>query len=376
MPLDDGVVDVFIGFGDALRQGGLPVGTDDVMTFCLALAEVDPADIVDVYWAGRSSMVWRRDQAAIYDRVFRAYFLDAEVTEPDDPRVRMRTLATMASTLDLPDQQAQEADRGDEQTQLGLAASPVHVQRTKAFSACTPEELTALRRMIAQIRLLPPRRRSRRYESAATGSRLDMRSIARQAIRSHGDVDALRYAHRRRRIRPMVVLLDVSGSMADYSRNLLQFAYSSRRAAGRVEVFCFGTRLTRITRDLDRRRPDDAMQRAAAAVTDWDGGTQIGSCLDEFVRRWARRGISRGAIVVICSDGLDRGDPAVLATAMERLSRLSYRIVWVNPHRGDDPNYRPSTMGMMVANPYINQVLSGHNLRSLEEFADVVAALR
>jgi len=163
--------------------------------------------------------------------------------------------------------------------------------------------------------------------------------------------------------------------MADYSRSLLQFAYSTRRAAPRVEVFCFGTRLTRITRELEHRRPDDALERAAEAVFDWEGGTRIGDSLDTFVRRWGRRGICRGGIVVICSDGLDRGDPAVLATAMQRLSRLSHRTVWMNPHKGNAAGWQPSTLGMMAAYPHVDVMLSGHDLRSLEEFAILLPTL-
>jgi uncharacterized protein with von Willebrand factor type A (vWA) domain len=141
-------------------------------------------------------------------------------------------------------------------------------------------------------------------------------------------------------------------------------------------VFCFGTRLTRLTPALDRRRPDDAMADAASRVFDWDGGTRIGDSVTEFVRTWARPGRTRGGIVVICSDGLDRGDPETLATAMEQLSRCCHRIVWLNPHHGDDPEYRPTTMGMMVAEPYIDQMLSGHSLHSLENFARALPALR
>jgi len=195
-------------------------------------------------------------------------------------------------------------------------------------------------------------------------------------MRTHGEPAELFWRRRRQRIRPMVLILDVSGSMSDYSRSLLQFAYSTRRAASRVEVFCFGTRLTRITRSLDRRRPDDALEQAAKAVFDWEGGTRIGDSLDTFVRAWGRRGMCRGAIVVICSDGLDRGDPAVLAAAMERLSRLSHRVVWLNPHRGNDASFRPSTLGMMVAAPHVDVLLSGHDLRSLEDFAALLPELR
>ena len=196
-------------------------------------------------------------------------------------------------------------------------------------------------------------------------------------MRRHGEPPPVP-RRRRRRLRPrrLVLILDVSGSMADYSRNLLQFAYSTARAADRVEVFCFGTRLTRITRELGRhRRPQEALDRAARAVFDWEGGTQIGACLDRFIRGWGRRGLSRGAIVVICSDGLDRGDPALLAQAMARLERLCHAIVWMNPHRGADPNNIPASLGMLIAAPHVDLLLSGHDLASLLEFPTALARL-
>jgi len=203
-----------------------------------------------------------------------------------------------------------------------------------------------------------------------------MRRMAQESMRRHGDPVEFVFSKRRRKVRPLVLLLDVSGSMSDYSRNLLQFAYSARGSTGRVEVFCFGTRLTRITKQLDRRRPDEAMAHAAEQVFDWDGGTRIGDSLDTFVRRWARRGLTRGGIVVICSDGLDRGDPEVLDRAMAQLDRLCHRIVWLNPHRGDDRDRPLTSMAMLVAEPYIDDVQSGHNLASLEEFARALPALR
>src|SRR5690349_24890215 len=174
-------------------------------------------------------------------------------------------------------------------------------------------------------------------------------------MRTHGEPSALHWRRRRLRQRPLVLIVDVSGSMADYSRNLLQFAYSATRANGRVEAFCFGTRLTRITRALERRRVDDAMDQAARAVFDWEGGTRIGASLDEFLRTWGRRGVCRGGIVVICSDGLDRGDPQLLASAMERLTRLCHKVVWMNPHRGDSRNFQPSTLGMMIVAPHVDR---------------------
>jgi uncharacterized protein with von Willebrand factor type A (vWA) domain len=199
--------------------------------------------------------------------------------------------------------------------------------------------------------------------------------MVRESMRMHGEPAELYWRARKARLRPLILILDVSGSMADYSRNLLQFAYSAKRAATRVEVFCFGTRLTRVTRELDHRRPDEALERAAQTVFDWEGGTRIGGSLDSFVRDWGRRGLCRGGIVVICSDGLDRGDPALLAAAMERLARLSHRIVWMNPHKGTDHTFRPSTLGMMVAAPHVDLLLSGHDLSSLEELAALLPTL-
>lgn len=203
-----------------------------------------------------------------------------------------------------------------------------------------------------------------------------MRRVARAAMRSQGAPPELLWRRRRRKARPLVLILDVSGSMADYSRALLQFAYSTRQAAAKVEVFCFGTRLTRVTKALERRRVDDALDEAARAVFDWEGGTRIGGAVDAFVKGWGRKGMSRGAVVVICSDGLDRGDPALLARAMEQLSRVSHKIVWLNPHKGADRDFIPSTLGMMVAAPHVDLLMSGHDLASLEELAERLPELR
>jgi len=153
-------------------------------------------------------------------------------------------------------------------------------------------------------------------------------------------------------------------------------AYSARRANQKVEVFCFGTRLTRITKILSKRNPDQAMEQAGASVLDWDGGTRIGDSLKVFIKKWGRTRTGRGAIVIICSDGLDRGDPGVLSKSMEDLARIAHRVVWMNPHKGDVVDYVPNTMGMMIANPFIDHIFSGHNLKSLEEFSRNLAAMR
>jgi uncharacterized protein len=365
---DAPIVAVLVDFTSRLRRAGLAVGTGEALTYCSAMAALNPADLLDLYWAGRSTLVTRREQIPIYDRVFRAFFLG----EPDDAdRVRpvVRALATTASVLQIPATEPGPEDPEDHQARLGLMASTVDILRDKAFAVCTPEELAALRRIMATMRLSPPRRRTRRLRPAPAGRTPDPRRTVREMMRRHGEIDTLRWRARRRRPRRLVLILDISGSMADYSRNLVQFAHSATRASGKVEVFCFGTRLSRITPALRRRNVDDALERAAKAVVDWEGGTRIGDSLTTFVRDWGRRGICRGGIVVVCSDGLDRGDPQVLATAMQRLSRLCHRVVWLNPHAAGARDYRPSTLGMMVAQPYVDLLLSGHDLRSLEEFA-------
>jgi uncharacterized protein len=367
---------MLVRFGRALRASGIAVGSGDVLTYCAAVSELDPSDLLDLYWAGRTTLVTRQDQIATYDRVFRSFFLGAgeQVSElaritPPSSAVQAQAVLQVPATDQVGSERAQEA-------MLGLMASDAEVLRHKSFAACTPGELAALRRIMARIRLTPPRKLTRRTAPARTGTTPDLRKTVRAAMRMQGKPAQLNWRRRKVRLRPLILILDISGSMADYSRHLLQFAYSAKRAATRVEVFCFGTRLTRITRALDHRRPDDALRIAATAVFDWEGGTRIGACLEEFVKGWGRRGLCRGGIVVICSDGLDRGDPAVLAAAMERLARLCYRVVWMNPHRGNDPNFRPTTLGMMVAAPHIDLLLSGHDLSSLEELAALLPALR
>jgi len=364
---------LLVDFTAELRSAGLSIGSGDVLTYCAAAGALDPTDLLDLYWGGRTTLVTRRESIPVYDRVFRRFFLDSR-----DPVRELLNLQHPEHTRAEGVVQIPATDPGEElqeQVSLGLVASDAETLRHKAFPACTPEELAALRRIMARIRLTPPRRRTRRTTTAAAGRAPDLRRMVRQSLRMHGEPPELAWRRRKVRLRPLILILDVSGSMADYSRHLLQFAYSAKRATARVEVFCFGTRLTRITRALDHRKPDDALERAAGLVFDWEGGTRIGASLDAFVRDWGRRGLCRGGIVVICSDGLDRGDPEVLAMAMERLARLSYRVVWMNPHKGNDPHFRPSTLGMLAAAPSVDLILSGHDLSSLEELATLLPTL-
>src|SRR5580698_2145451 len=366
--------EVLVGFSRELRTAGLIVGTGDVLTYCSAMAPLDPTDLLDLYWAGRITLVSRHDDVAVYDRVFRRYFLDDADPAPLSLLLRASAAAETEAALVMPGTEP-GPEEDQERPHLGWMASDADALKHRTFPNCTPAELAALRAIMARMKLTPPRRRTRRTTRARSGRAPDLRRTIRESMRHQGEPAQLFFRQRKHRLRPLILILDVSGSMADYSRNLLQFAHTARQAAARVEVFCFGTRLTRITRALASRRPDVALEEAARTVVDWDGGTRIGQSLDTFVRRWGRGGLCRGGIVVICSDGLDRGDPEVLAAAMERLARLCYRIVWLNPHKGDNRDFRPSTLGMMVAAPHIDLLLSGHDLASLEELARELPAL-
>ncbi len=363
---------VLVNFVRELRLAGLAAGTGDAAAYCAAMVPLDPTDLVDLYWAGRTTLVRRREDIGGYDEVFRRYFLDAGSPAAELLTLKAR-LTTDEAVLTIP--LTDPEGEGNQEAVLGWMASDVESLKRKSFAACTAEELAALRRIMARIRLTPPRRRTRRTVPARSGRSPDLRRTLRESMRMHGEPAELLWRRRRVRLRPLIFILDISGSMADYSRNLLQFAYSAKRAAAKVEVFCFGTRLTRVTKALDHRNPDAALQQAAREVFDWEGGTRIGESLDAFVRGWGRRGVCRGGVVIICSDGLDRGDPEVLAAAMERLSRLCHTLLWMNPHKGDDAQFRPSTVGMMVAAPHIDLMLSGHDLRSLEELAALLPTL-
>jgi uncharacterized protein with von Willebrand factor type A (vWA) domain len=376
-PGDGPLTGVLVGFARELRSAGLTVGTGDVLTYFAAMTPLDPTDLVDLYWAGRAALLSRHEDQRVSDRVVRTYFLGADAAARSQLLLTAQSVAEAEAALVMPGTEP-GPEEDEERPVLGWMASGVDALKHRSFTACTPGELAALRRIMSRMRLTPPRRRTRRTRTsqAARGTEPDPRATIRASMRMHGEPPGrLFFSERKTKLRPLILILDVSGSMADYSRHLLQFAHTARQAAARVEVFCFGTRLTRITRELAHQRVDEALEEAARTVVDWDGGTRIGQSLDTFVRKWARGGLCRGGVVVICSDGLDRGDPEVLAKAMERLDRLCHRIVWLNPHKGDNRDFRPSTLGMMVAAPHIDLLLSGHDLASLEELAGTLPTL-
>ena len=367
------VLPALAGFGRELRAAGLRVGTGQVVSFCEGLAHLDPTDLRDLYWSGRACLVSRHDDLAAYDNAFAHYFLgDA------GPRHLVPSDGSPPADVNQarPDSfvPAPGSERRPDAESVGQSASEVELLRDKDFADCDPDELAAIGRLMAGLVIATPKRKTRRTERAKKGDRPDLRRAWRTHVR-HGDAD-LRLPRRRARLRarPLVLLLDVSGSMSSYSRALLQFAYAVARGPSRVEVFCFGTRLTRVSGALARRDPDEALRRAAETVVDWQGGTRIGESIREYLRTWAWRGGFRGAVVVVCSDGLERGDPDVLGASMARLSRLAHRVIWVNPLNAG-PAYEPATRGMRAAVSHIDLLVSGHNLASLAGLGAVLEAL-
>jgi hypothetical protein len=326
------------GFGRALRSEGLTVGTRRLTDFCRAASLVGPGDL---YWAGRATLVSRPEDTAVYDRVFSTYFGAAR--PETHPPVRLR--------IEAPSEDLALASRGE-------------VLRHKSFARCSDDELAELAALMGRVDLVMPSRHTRRQESARAG-RPDLRRTLRRSFRTAGEPAELAFRGRRARHRRLVLLLDVSGSMADYSRGLLFFAHSALRADRRWEAFCFGTRLTRLTRAFDTRSPDQALARATKDAVDWGGGTRIGESVKAFLDEFGHAGLARGAVVVICSDGLDVGDPELLGEQMRRLARLAHTVVWLNPLK-EHPGYEPLARGMHAALPSIDLFASGHDLASLE----------
>ena len=339
-------VETLVRFGRALRDAGLPVGPDRVASFARAAALLPPGEL---YWAGRATLLSRPEQIDVYDTLFGLFFGPPTPSQGQPIRIRV--------------QEEAEAD-------IGLASS-VELLKEKSFSRCSREELSQLAELMSRIELAVPQRRTRRRETARKGTP-DLRRTLRRSFRTAGEPLDRVWQRRRRRARRLILLLDVSGSMDAYSRALVMFAHAALRSDKRWEAFCFGTRLTRVTRQLEGSDPDEALTRAAAEGLDWDGGTRIGDSLKRFLDEYGHSGLARGAVVVLCSDGLEVGDPTLLAEQMARLSRLAYRVVWLNPLQ-EDPAYEPLARGMQAALPYVDVFASGHSLASLEEVGEALS---
>ncbi len=362
------LLDAAVAFGRLLRRAGIAAGPDRVAGFVRALEELDVTRREDVYWAGRVTLCSRREDLEIYDRAFRAFWEGKEGRTLRRPKTRM-SFSLADDSVQPPKKTVERNESGEEMVRLRY--SPVDVLRKKDFALYTAEEFDELHKLLADMSLSGALKRSRRFEPASRG-RHDPRRTLRGALRTGGEPMRHRFRRVRSRPRRVVLLCDVSGSMSSYSRVLLRFMHAGVISGARLEGFVLGTRLTRITRELATRDPDRALREAAEAVRDWSGGTRLGDTIKEFVDRWGQRGMARGSVVVILSDGWDRGDVEVLAEQMKRLHRLAYKVIWVNPLKAA-PGYRPLARGMAAALPHVDVFLSGHNFESLEELAWAIA---
>jgi uncharacterized protein with von Willebrand factor type A (vWA) domain len=371
-----------VRFGRLLRMVGIAVTPGQIGDAAASLPYIAIGSRGD-FKAGLAALwVQRREQFALFDAAFDLFW-----QTPADPAARFPDLAALAeqlrrqqTTLELiapvdgvagsPNDARDDAAHPDR----AQTYSAVEILRRKHFASLDEQELAAVRRLMAQMPWRLPLRRARRLAPHPHGRSFDLRRTLRQNLRHGGEAFDLARRQRKLRRRPLVVICDISGSMERYSRLLLQFLYTVAARVERVETFVFSTRLTRITRQLDHHDVDLALAEASRSVDDWAGGTRIGAALRAFNYGWARRVLSRGAVVLIISDGWERGDVTLLGAEMARLQRTAHRIIWLNPLLGD-PGYQPLVRGMLAALPHIDDFMPVHNLASLDDLARRLAAL-
>ncbi len=385
------------GFSTALRRAGLSVSLDRAARLAEALRLVPPHALGPLYWTSRVVLVTSQDQLPVFDSVFTAVFgglLDpadsrGDTTAPPSIGAEPRSRPAPPDDRPVGADSAERAPQppalvpggdssgldGPERESVLMMASAEERLHDMSFAELTADEITRIRHLVRRISLSTPTRLSRRTRASATRTtRLDLRRTVRAAGHTGGDPARLVYARRRPRLRRLVLLCDVSGSMEPYTRvflSLLQGAVSGAQA----EAFVFSTRLTRLTRQLALRDPDQALAQAAAGTEDWAGGTRLAESIRRFIDDHGRRGLARGAVIVLISDGWAQDDPAEVDAQMARLSRLAFRIVWVNP-RKVAPDYQPLAGGMAAALPYIDAFVSGHSYLALTEVAAAIRADR
>jgi uncharacterized protein with von Willebrand factor type A (vWA) domain len=365
-------------FCRALRdRAGLPSSPAQVVVLQSALCALGAPDLENLYWAGRACLAIDAAQQPAYDEVFGDYFLGERARPTDEPRDRhtareedasgglpQERVATPTTVTGSPD----GPDGSDDAEVRGSRASAIEVLRVTPFAACSEEEQALLRTLIRRLRVNPPMRRSRRMSPTRRQRHVDLRRTARRSMSGQGDFEPPQWRDRRPRPRRVVMFLDVSRSMAPYSRLLLHFAHAVSVSGFHTEVVCFGTRVTRVTRLIRKSRSARALETAAASVLDWDGGTRIGESLHLAQTLGTIRGALRGGVVLVLSDGLEQDTPERLAAALARMRRSCHSLIWANPLAGD-PRYEPLTAGMVVALPYIDVLCAGDTLAALQQVA-------
>lgn len=363
------IVRQVVSFGRVLREAGLEVGPGRVADALAGLDAVDVRRRDDVYWTLRASLVSRHEEIEIFDRAFEAWFQRQRIMADRPPKTNVpQRMPGMQKTS------AADADGAAADGDARKGWSVEEILRRKDFGQLTDDEFAALRRLIAETAACRPQRRSRRLRRHSRGRVLDLRRLARGSLATGGDPIERAFRRRIDVPRKVVLICDVSGSMEAYARAVLLFVHGVLGTGRGVEAFAFGTRLTRLTPELSARDPDEALSAAAKRVADWSGGTQIGVSLKAFNDEWGRRALTRGAVVVVVSDGWERGEAGLVGREMARLRRQAYALVWVNPLKGN-PDYQPLAGGMRAALPHVDRFLPGHNLASLEGLAEVLAGI-
>ena len=357
----------------SMRAGGARVGVGELLAAHRALAAIDPSDRDTAYFALRASLCSRRDDIPPFDAAFAEWFSAPPPDVPEAPEKLDEVAALVLPRVSVPGAEAQRPGSPEQVEVVPAAWSEAELLQEKDFAEYTDAERRAARVVMRRLAGTAPTRPSRRTRPARRrgapphAARPDLRRTIRSSLRTAGDPFERHWRQRAERPRPLVLVCDVSGSMEPYARMLLQYMQACVAARRRVEAFVFGTRLTRVTAELSGRDPDRALDRAATAASDWSGGTRIGEALATLNREHGRR-LGRGAIVVLLSDGWDRGDPQQLSAEMARLGRCAHALVWLNPLKAH-PAYEPLTLGMQAALPYVDHFLAGNSLASLEDLA-------
>ena len=356
-----------VAFGRVLRGAGLRVPLDSVVTFVQCLDAVGITDRNRVYWAAHSSLVRKPEDREAFNVAFAVFW--ERLSAGEDPE----TIGVESTTLAVDEGDKSGDDDSDvNEPSVTLRFSAAEALREKDFADYSPDELIEAQRLMHRLRLAgSPRRSLRQTSSRRRGANVDVRRTVRRSFASLGEPVRREWREPSERLRRLVVLLDVSGSMEPYARAFLRFMHAAIVGRQRVEAFTLGTRLTRITRELSHRDPDKALARTSRQVADWSGGTRLGECVRMFNDRWGVRGMARGAIVVVLSDGWDRGNPEVLDEEMRRLQRVAHRVVWVNPLKVT-PGYAPLARGMAAALPHVDAFVEGHSLAALERLTEVI----
>lgn len=359
--------EILLGFTRALRAAGVPVTPDRARSFLVATSLVGLADPSAVYVAGEATLCASPDDLTRYAQVYEAYFNSRDGLPR--PRARDEQETVMFSDFGTGEGEGEE-DPGEESL-VRASASEAEVLRHRDVAALSPAERARLAAMFATLRPRAPRRRTARHQSWHRGE-VDARRTLRASLRQMGEPAEIAWRRRGNKPRRIVLLIDVSGSMSGYADALLRLAHRLTQTCGAVETFTLGTRLTHVTRALRGRDVERALIAAGETVPDWSGGTRLGETLQAFLDRWGQRGMARGAVVVIFSDGWERGDPSRLGEQMARLKRVAHRVIWVNPHRGKE-GYQPVQQGVVAALPYVDDFVAGHSLATYAELVEVVA---